>query len=148
MSKYLILTFISCLTISLCSGCAESQWTEPFPDRLSITVRDSIGIETGDSCYVLGSIIDAEVSSLGSILLLDQSACCIREFSPDGTYLQILSGKGSGPGELLFPQEMAVQADGRIIVEDMLKRALLILAGNGESLSELTNWEQKRSPRL
>lgn len=141
MSKYLILTFISCLIVSLYSGCAESEWAEPFPDRLAITVLDSIGIETGDSCYVLGSIIYAEVSSSGSILLLDQSACCIREFSPDGTYMRILSGKGSGPGELLFPQEMAVQADGKIIVEDMFKRALVILAGNGESLSELTNWE-------
>jgi len=141
LSKYLILTFVFCLIVSLYSGCADSQWAEPFPDRLAITVIDSIGIEAGDSCYVLGSIIDAEVSSSGSILLLDQSACCIREFSSDGTYLQILSGKGSGPGELLYPQEMAVQVDGTIIVEDMMKRSLIILAGNGESLSELTNWE-------
>jgi len=141
MLKYILTAFISCLIASLCSGCAKSEWVEPFPDRLSITVTDSIGIETGDSCYVLGSIIDAELLSSGSILLLDQSACCIREYSPEGTYIRILSGRGSGPGKLLFPLEMAVQSDGRIIVEDIQKRDLVILGPDGESLSELTNWE-------
>jgi len=141
MLKYLSIAFISCLIVSMCSGCAKSEWAEPFPERLTITVIDSIGVETGDSCYVLGSITDAEVSSSGSILLLDQSACCIREFSPEGTYIRILSRRGNGPGELLFPQEMTVQADGRIIVEDMMRGGLIILGGNGESLLELTDWE-------
>jgi len=141
MLKYLSIAFISCLIVSMCSGCAESEWAEPFPERLTITVIDSIGIETGDSCYVLGSITDAEVSSSGSILLLDQSACCIREFSLEGSYIRILSRRGNGPGELLFPQEMAVLADGRIIVEDMMRRGLITLGGNGESLLELTDWE-------
>ena len=101
---------------------------------------DSIGIETGDSCYVLGSIVDAEVSPSGSILLLDQSACCIREFSSEGTYLAKLSRQGNGPGEFLFPQEMVLHPDGRIIVNDMLKRSLIIIDGNGECLSELVGW--------
>ncbi len=140
MFKYLFLTFISCLAISLYSGCTDSQWAEPFPDRLTITVLDSIGIETGDSCYVLGSIVDVEVSSSGSILLLDQSACCIREFSPEGTYLATLSRRGNGPGELLYPQEMALLPDGKIIVRDMLKRSLVILDRSEESVSELADW--------
>lgn len=135
-----ISTFLFCMAVSLYSGCADSQWSEPFPDRLSITVRDSIGIETGDSCYVLGSIVDAEVSSSGSILMLDQIACCIREFSSDGTYLSILSRRGNGPGELLFPQELILQPDGRIIIRDMMKSSLIILADNGESLSDLMDW--------
>ena len=132
--------FLFCMAVSLYSGCADSEWTEPFPDRLSITVRDSIGIETGDSCYVLGSIVDAEVSPSGSIILLDQIACCIREFSPSGMYLSIFSRRGNGPGEFAFPQEMALHPDGRIIVRDMLKRSLTILTANGESLSDLAGW--------
>ena len=135
-----ILTILFCMAVSLYSGCADSEWFEPFPDRLSITVRDSIGIETGDSCYVLGSIVDAEVSPSGSILLLDQIACCIREFSPEGAYLSIFSRRGSGPGEFLFPQELILQPDGRIIIRDMLKSSLIILAENGESLSDLVDW--------
>jgi hypothetical protein len=103
-------------------------------------VLDSIGIETGDSCYVLGSIVDAEVSPSGSILLLDQSACCIREFSSEGIYLANLSRHGNGPGEFLFPQEMALHPDGRIIVKDMLKHSLIIIDSNGENLSELVGW--------
>jgi hypothetical protein len=140
--KYIILTLVFCSFLSLYSGCgADPQWSEPFPDRLQIAVIDSIGIEAGDSCYVLGSIVDAEVSPTGSILLLDQSACCIREFSPGGIFVRIISGKGSGPGELLFPMEMLVLPDGRLIVEDMMKRALVILSSEGESQAELTDWE-------
>lgn len=135
-----IFTFLFCMAVSLYSGCADSEWSEPFPDRLSITVLDSIGIETGDSCYVLGSIVDAEVSPSGSILLLDQIACCIREFSPEGTYVSILSRRGNGPGEFAYPQEMALHADGRIIVWDLMKRSLTILSPNGESLSDLVGW--------
>lgn len=140
MFKYIVLAFISCLAISLYSGCTDSQWAETFPNRLTITVLDSIGIETGDSCYVLGSIVDAEVSPSGSILLLDQSACCIREFSSEGTYLANLSRQGNGPGEFLFPQEMALHPDGRIIVMDMFKHSLIIIDSNGENLSELVGW--------
>jgi len=62
------------------SGCADKEWIEPFPDRLSIIVFDSIGIETGDSCYVLGSIVAASSAPNGNILMLDQSACIIRVF--------------------------------------------------------------------
>lgn len=140
MFKYIIILFISCLGIALHSGCADSQWIEPFPNRLTITVLDSIGIETGDSCYVLGSIVDAEVSPSGSILLLDQSACCIRKFSSEGTYLANLSRQGNGPGEFLFPQEMALHPDGRIIVTDMWKHSLIVIDDNGESFSELAGW--------
>ncbi len=135
-----ILTILFCMAVSLYSGCADSEWTEPFPDRLSITVRDSIDIETGDSCYVLGSIVDAEISPSGSILLLDQIACCIREFSPEGSYLSVFSRRGNGPGELLYPQEMALLPDGSIIIRDMLRSSLIILDDNGESLSDLVDW--------
>ena len=135
-----ILTILFCMSVSLYSGCADSEWSEPFPDRLSITVRDSIGIETGDSCYVLGSIVDAEITPSGSILLLDQVACCIREFSPEGSYLSIFSRRGNGPGEFAYPMEMAVMPDGRIIVRDMLRSSIIILTANGESFSDLEGW--------
>ena len=134
------MTFLFCMSVSLYSGCADSEWSEPFPDRLSITVRDSIGIETGDSCYVLGSIVDAEITPSGSILLLDQTACCIRKFSPEGTYLSIFSRRGSGPGEFAYPMEMALLPDGRIIIRDMLKNSLVILSYKGKSLSDLVDW--------
>lgn len=135
-----ILTFLFCMAVSLHSGCADSQWVEPFSERLSITVLDSIGIETGDSCYVFGSIVDAEITPSGSILLLDQIACCIRKFTPEGTYLSILSRRGNGPGEFAYPMEMALQPDGRIVVRDFGKLSLVVLDRNGESLSDLAEW--------
>jgi len=103
-------------------------------------VLDSIGIETGDSCYVLGSIVDADMTASGEILLLDQSAGCIIKFSAEGTYLMTLSRRGNGPGEFALPHEMALQPDDRIIVRDFMKTSLIILDINGESVSELAGW--------
>ncbi len=122
------------------SGCADQEWAEPFPDRLSITVLDSIGIETGDSCYVLGSIVAAATAPNGNILMLDQSACIIRVFDSDGIHIENLSRQGSGPGELLMPWDMTVFPDGKIMVMDIMKGGMIILDSCGKSLDELTEW--------
>lgn len=126
--------------IFMLSGCADQEWTEPFPDRLNIFVLDSIGIETGDPCYVLGSIVATATAPDGNILMLDQSACIIRVFDSDGIHIENLSRQGSGPGELLMPWEMAVFPDGKIMVMDLMKGGMIILDSCGKSISELTEW--------
>lgn len=139
--KYIIMISAFSLVAILSSGCGEpGDWQEPFPERLAIPVMDSIGIDMGDSCYVLGVIADAEVSSSGSILILDQSACFIREFSHDGIHLSNISRKGTGPGELVYPFEMALMSDGAIMVVDMMKRSVVILSETGESIEDLSDW--------
>lgn len=136
--KYIILISVFCLVAAFSSGCGEpGVWQEPFPERLTISVVDSIGIEMGDSCYVLGAIADAEISPSETILLLDESAACVREFSSDGIFLADLSTRGNGPGELNRPVEMAVVSDGRIMVLDMARLALVLLAGTGEGNEDL-----------
>jgi len=117
------------------SGCADKEWIEPFPDRLSITVFDSIGIETGDSCYVLGSIVAASSAPDGNILMLDQSACIIRVFDSDGIHIENLSRRGNGPGELFMPFEMTVFPDGKIMVMDIGKHGIIILVYSFSSSS-------------
>ncbi len=135
--KYIILISIFYLIV----GCGEpTGWQEPFPERLTISVVDSIGIEMGDSCYVLGAIADAEVTPSGTILVLDQSARVIREFSSDGIHLSNMSRSGTGPGELSSPVEMSVMADGKIMIMDFGKVAIVVLSEQGESLYDLTDW--------
>ena len=139
--KYILLISVFCLVAVFSSGCGEpGVWQEPFPERLTISVVDSIGIETGDSCYVLGAIAGAEVSPSGTILVLDQSACCIRGFTPDGIHLANLSRRGSGPGEFLYPFEMAIMPDGRIMVADMHKQSIILLSETGESIEDMSDW--------
>lgn len=140
-SRQFLFVSIFTLVIIAFSGCKDSGiWQEPFPDRLQISVTDSIGIETGDSSYVLGVIAGAEVSPSGTILLLDQSARCIREFSLDGTHMRDLSRQGSGPGELLYPFEIAIMPEGTILVGDMHKQSIVVLTETGESIEDISDW--------
>ncbi len=123
------------------TGCNESKvWQEPFPDRLTISAVDSIGIEMGDSCYVLGSIADADFSGQGNILLLDQSAACIRRYTSGGVFMNCLSGRGNGPGELSIPTEMAVLSDGSIIVIDPIRTAMIRISDTGEKCEDMAEF--------
>jgi hypothetical protein len=140
-SKQLVSILLVSLVFIVNTGCNDSNvWQEPFPERLTISVVDSIGIETGDSCYVLGSIADAEVSPSGDILLLDKSIYSIRKYTPEGIHLCDISRHGNGPGELLYPFSMTVTPDGSIMVGDMHKSSIVVLSETGESLEELSDW--------
>jgi len=140
MNRIDLASLFSCMLLYLVSGCSSPEWTEPFPERLTISVTDSIGMEMGDSLYVLGVIVDAGVTPSGEILLLDRSACRIRKYSPEGIHIDDLSRQGSGPGEFLFPMEMTVQPDGRIIVRDMMNNSLVVIDEDGEYISEMADW--------
>lgn len=134
-------SLILCAAVSLlCFGCGESKWSESFPGRSQIVVMDSIGVEYGDSSMVFGSISDAEFSSSGEIFVLDQVACCIRKYSPEGDCIQTLLRRGNGPGETVFPSEIALMPGGEIIVRDMRKTSLMVVDENGEQLSEFVDW--------
>lgn len=128
------------LTSLVLLSCGEKGWKEPFPNRNTIGIRDSIGAEFGDSTIVFGSISDAVYSPAGEIYILDQTACCIRKYSPEGVLLKSFSRRGNGPGELRFPTDIAVMDNGYIIVRDVSKYALVILDDNGESVSEFLDW--------
>jgi len=72
-----------------------------------LSISDSIGVELGDSNYVFGQIVGADIAPDGVIAILDMQQFCIRLFSPSGEYLQRIGRKGSGPGEFLLPAGMA-----------------------------------------
>ncbi|MCK5842598.1 MAG: hypothetical protein KAH31_10545 [Candidatus Sabulitectum sp.] len=136
-----LLRYSIAIVILLLASCSTpADWHEPFPERLTISVTDSIGMEMGDSCYVLGAIADAEVSPSGTILVLDKSAHCIREFASDGTHLTNLSRHGNGPGEFAYPFDMALMPDGEILVADMFKQAIVVLSETGESIEDISDW--------
>lgn len=124
----------------LLASCSDKQWVEPYPDRQQIVIADSIGIEMGDSCYVLGAIADASFTPSGSILLLDGSACMVREFSRDGEFTGFHSRMGSGPGELSWPTELTVMPDGRMLISSAGKQSISVLSPNGAFEEELTDW--------
>jgi hypothetical protein len=72
-----------------------------------ITLSDSIGVEMGDSNYVFGQILGADVTPEGKIAVLDMQKSCISIFSPAGEFIQRIGRQGSGPGEFQLASGMS-----------------------------------------
>jgi len=103
--------------VSGCSGEETAQADAPV-DMIELEIVDSIGVEMGDSNYVLGAIEGAAFGSRGEIMVLDRSAACIMVYDRSGEFLARISRRGTAPGELENPISFAVLGDGRICVCD------------------------------
>ncbi len=75
---------------------------------------DSIGIELGDSNYVMGGVEGVAFGPDGNIAVLDCGRSTVRLYSPEGEYLRSIGRRGNGPGELQNITFMAVSEDGDI----------------------------------
>ncbi|MCD4776474.1 MAG: 6-bladed beta-propeller [Candidatus Aegiribacteria sp.] len=85
-----------------------------------ITISNSIGIELGDSNYVFGQIVGADVTPEGRIAVLDMQQSCISIFSPSGEFVRRIGRQGSGPGEFLLASGMSFfSGENGIVVSEM-----------------------------
>ena len=138
--KYL-LTCISIILALVVAACGDGQ-PEPVIDEpaedddvvLELLFVDSIGVELGDSNYVLGSIEASSHTSDGNILILDRPACCVREYTTGGEFVQQFGRRGTGPGEVVNPLSMTRLTDGRIVILDMQTGGLHAFSPEGEWL--------------
>ncbi len=137
-------TGISVVTIlaALLAGCGgQAPDTVPSPDGedlIQLGIVHSIGIEMGDSNYVLGAVQSLDHHPSGNIVVLDRSACRVRIYSPEGEFIRNISRSGNGPGELSNPLDMTVLSDGRIVVESPWSGGLHGFTPEGEWLGLLT----------
>ncbi len=115
--KYAGLMMIS---IFLCLSCGD-ECDDRDSRNVSIDtlyIASSIGIETGDSNYVFGSISDFDHAPDGRILVLDNLNCCIFVYSQAGEFIKRIGGPGSGPGEMQIPALFEILGNGTICVKD------------------------------
>ena len=112
------LFFLSCGKDSTERECPLILFGEADSNPGILSIEDSIGIETGDSNYVFGSVGRVEVHPDGSILVLDRIKCTIFQFSPSGEFMGHIGRKGEGPGEFLQPGFFAVTQNGFVCVSD------------------------------
>jgi len=115
---------------------AESDFAAE--QTLELEITGTIGIELGDSNYVLGAVQQIAHDLSGNILVLDRSACCVRVYSPSGEFIRQISNEGSGPGELLNPFAIVVTEDGRILVESPYSGGVHAFTQSGEWLGLVT----------
>ncbi len=75
---------------------------------------DSIGVEMGDSVYVMGSIEGLAYGPDGNIAILDCARACIRIYSPEGEFLRQIGSRGNGPGEFQSIAFLGISEDGHV----------------------------------
>lgn len=120
------------LLLASCSSSvdADAETCESLPEY-EIALVDSFGVEAGNSDEMLGYVVDFCRDTDSSVLLLDQVACQVRVVGCDGSVSSI-SRAGAGPGELLYPLSLCVFPDGRMLVADEMKHAVMEFDDTGE----------------
>jgi len=124
--------FCAAAAALLLAGCggdprpADDTASNPVEDHFrTLVIRDSIGIEMGDSNYVLGAIEGVDHDAHGNILVLDRSAACVRVYDGSGEFMAQVGRRGSAPGELENPISFTLLGDGRICIIDPWRGGIL-----------------------
>lgn len=95
----------------------------------------SVGVLDGAMWEMFGSVRAVAFDADGTLLILDNDAGHVVVIDPAGEFVRTISNKGEGPGELNQPIGMAVFADGRIGVHDLM-RGIQLFSREGEFLDE------------
>ncbi len=139
------MSVLAVLSVMIFAGCGNEDFNEEPGDisdsveqMVELSIVGSIGVELGDSNYVLGSVQQIDFDLDGNILVLDRSACCVRMYTPQGEFIRQISNDGSGPGELLNPMSMTVVGDGRVFVETPFSGGMHAFTTEGEWLGLVT----------
>lgn len=103
-------------------------------DTLEAKFEGQIGcIEGPDDCQ-FGVIGDLAADRDGRVFVLDPMYFRVQVYDTTGSYLRPIGRRGSGPGEFLFPRQMAVGPDGTIAVSDDRKMVFLLFSSDGVPL--------------
>jgi len=142
--KFTIICTFFAMLIALVSGCgkdSEPVVSELQEEMIELSVNYSIGVETGDSTEVFGSITDVCHDTAGQILVLDQTLCGVHVFSDDGEYICQIGRSGAGPGELQMPLYVAGLNDGRILVHDPMSNAFKSYDSTFSFIENISLWD-------
>ncbi len=96
----------------------------------------SIGVESGDDAYMLGSV-RAIIEDGGEIFVLDQQVPIIRVYDLSGQHLRDIGAEGNGPGEFERPESMVIDPAGRLFIRDPRNGRIMILSKDGEELGTI-----------
>ena len=103
--------------------------TQTFTPRLRLGGKD----EGPESFFRVGRG-RVGVDGTGNIHVLDFDAKHVVVFDSTGKYLRTLGGAGQGPGEMQFPNTIAVTSDGRVSVLDFAKDGMIQWGPDGSIL--------------
>lgn len=105
----------------------EDRWLEA---RFEEVYR--VGSALGEAWEEFGTIARVGFDEAGNLYAFDRLAARIVVVGPDGNLVREFGRRGEGPGEFRDAAEMAVLADGRVLVVDMGHRAYQIFDSEGQ----------------
>ncbi|MCK5065323.1 MAG: 6-bladed beta-propeller, partial [Candidatus Fermentibacteraceae bacterium] len=120
--KYRLETFTGILiTISLISliGCGPDETPPELPNiAYKLVITDSIGVEIGDTNYILGWPVSLTHSPDGNIAFLDRMKHAAFIYTPEGEFIRTIGREGEGPGEFHMPSGLEFYSDGSLLIGD------------------------------
>ncbi len=103
-----------------------------------ITDELTIGTSEGDPNYQFAQIAGIDVTSDGTIYVLDQKLRQVQVFDPAGTYVKTIGGPGEGPGEFSqVTMALLATAGDTILVPDLGLQRLDRFTADGTFISQL-----------
>ena len=97
----------------------------------------SVEIPFGDETPGIGMVRWIGITPEGSLLITDEVGSQAHEFSlDDGHYIRSFGRQGSGPGEYLLPENMAIDTEGRVYLLDRTRGAVLRYDRQGHFLDK------------
>ncbi len=139
------LYFNAIVLLTLMTGCEGENTEQSCADQFFLPVDTlqvvfEIGEEIGDSTNTFWSIAAAAIDSQGRIFVLDDIGTCVKVFDFQGNYLQQVSRRGDGPGELARPKGLTVLPDGRLVIAESNKCGYVVFDDSLEFVEEIGLW--------
>ena len=145
MKYKLILTILLILIPVVVIGCRAEEETAEIASTIdtdTLRVAVEIGVEMGDSTNTFALISDALIDQHDRILVLDEIEACIKVYDLQGNYIQQVSRRGYGPGELNIPSGLFMMPDGRFGVIAPSKQGFVVFDDSLQFIEELNLWEE------
>ncbi len=136
------------LCVALICGCDDTAYitTESNYNTLqevdTLQMQFQIGEELGDSTNTFYSIVDVDLDNTGRLFVLDGFDASVRTFDLQGNFLQQVTRRGAGPGELLRPRSLSFMPDGRLVISAPSKQGFVVFDDSLHFLEEIRLWNE------
>ncbi len=110
---------ITISSIIILVGCGPDETPPELPlIEYKLVITDSIGVEIGDTNYIIGLPVSLTHSPDGNIAFLDRMKHAVFMYTPEGEFIRTVGREGEGPGEFHMPSGLEFYSNGSMLVRD------------------------------